>query len=139
MFLEILGYILASIDLFDRTNAVEAWLRRAADWMGAVARRFPWKLMLGLYFLGGSAFRLYLEHGPAGEDALRGDGSANPLHLVVLLVLASPAYFVLVMLLFRLFHHVLGFFSRHPKGILGALGLVMTAVPGIWKYTIGTV
>jgi len=136
MFLEALGYLLASIDLFDKTDAVEARLRRAADWMGRVARRFPWKRMLGLYLLGGGAFRLYLNSDTAAKAALSSDGPTDPLRLMVLLVLAAPVYFVAVLLLFRLLHYVLGFFSRHPKGILGALGLVLTAVPGIWEHFI---
>lgn len=134
MFLEILGYLLASIDLFDKTNAVELRLRRTADWMGRVARRFPWKLMLGLYLLAGGGFRLYMKWVP---NALEADGPSTLLHVVILLVLASPAYFVAVMLMFRLLHYLLGFFSRHPKGILGALGLVLTAVPRIWKLLVG--
>ncbi|WP_312532006.1 hypothetical protein [Paracoccus sp. (in: a-proteobacteria)] len=136
--IEIIGYLLASIDLFDKTEAAEVLLRRILIWMRRVSARIPLRFLLSLYLLSAGAFGLYKKLDTTAVAMLSPASGVEPslLRLMVMFVLMSPAIFVMLMLVIRLMQATLAIFSRHPKGIMGSIGLVVTAIPSLIEHVL---
>ena len=128
--IEVVGYSLALVDLFDQTSRVEAWLIKLRELLQTIARRFPLKSILFLYMFFGILFKNYIEIAVGDLGALHG---ASALTIVILVLLSLPLYFILLLVLAHVLAWIFAIFARHPKGILGAVGLVLTAFPGIWS------
>lgn len=131
--LEITGYVMALIDLFDQTGRLEALLLRFKEFLRAVSRRFPLKRILLLYLGAGAIFSVMVRNNAEAEAILSGSDQINPVVMIVLLIVALPIYFAILMALVHLLHLVFRLFASHPKGILGSIGLALLLVPDLWR------
>ncbi|RDE08117.1 hypothetical protein [Pelagibacterium lacus] len=131
--LEVVGYLLAVIDLFDKADTAERMLRSFTRWSREKLRWVPLRISLAVAFLASFIGRLSVRSFDLTSDSAWESpwGPALGVSTMVILLIALGAFAIV---LAHIFAAVLHFFQKHPKGIMGSIGLLLTILPSLLRW-----
>lgn len=126
---EIFGYAMVLIDLFDKQSRAEAVLLSVKNLLLNLKRRAPIRTLFGFYGFFGGAFLIVKRMYPQALSSTDPAQDATP--LIIMAILALPLLAVMLFALIHMAHGALAVLNRHPKGILGSVGLILTVAPDL--------
>jgi hypothetical protein len=118
------------IDLFDKQSRAESALLSIKKIFLELRNRVTIRTLFGLYLFFGGAFAIVRKMYPHALSST--DATTNAiLPLIMMAILAIPLLAVMLFAWIHIAHAALVVLNRHPKGILGSAGLILTVAPDL--------